>query len=198
LNNQPGEESAGIDRIGRLYPDGRLTGFFAANLGEIGEVDHLIGCNMSWRRELLVKLGGLRDDYPGTEVREETDIALRVKKLGYRLLFQPEAVVTHVGAPQVKGRRFDIRYAYYASRNHAQLLLRNYGPSRGIAWRSGLNELRQAFGELAERMIAASARCAARLLGLVVGCAIGLQLWYRDGDNPVRSTAAHRPPIANL
>ncbi len=36
----------------------------------------------------------------------------------YRLLFNPSAVVDHLGAPQAIGKRFDRRYAFYAQRNH--------------------------------------------------------------------------------
>jgi len=111
-----------------------------------------------------------------------------VRKLGYRLLFQPEAVVTHLGASQVKGRRFDTRYAYYASRNHAQLLFRNFGPRQGIVWRSFFREAGQAVAELAERVLAACARFSARSLGLIVGSAVGLRLWLREGGEPTRAT----------
>jgi GT2 family glycosyltransferase len=186
LNNQPGEETTGVESIGRLHANGALTGYFAANPGKTLEVDHLIGCNMSWRRSVLTELGGLRDDYPGTEVREETDIALRVRALGYRLIYEPRAVVTHIGAPQVKGRRFDTRYAYYASRNHAMLLMRNFGAGEGIVWRSGVRELVEALKEAGNRYVAATARVMARVIGLMVGTVAGVWLLVRNGKSPVR------------
>ena len=52
-NNQPGEESEGVDRVGLLLPDGHLTGNFAAVTPGPLDVDHLIGCNMSYRRSAL-------------------------------------------------------------------------------------------------------------------------------------------------
>ena len=74
----PGEES--YDRpIGRLLPDGRLTAGFAAAAPGLIPVDHGIGANMAFRREVLAELGGFRDDYPGTALREDTDIFLRAR-----------------------------------------------------------------------------------------------------------------------
>lgn len=190
LNNAPGEATYGVDRIGRLWPDGSLTGHFAADPGGSIDVDHLIGCNMSWRADVLRRLGGLRDDYPGTEVREETDIALRVRALGYRLVFQPAAVVTHIGAPQVKGRRFDARYAYYHARNHAMLMARNFGPLSGRSCRSAVREVREMLVEAAKRFAVAAGHLAARAAGLVVGMVSGAMRYVRERGDPVR-----RPPV---
>jgi GT2 family glycosyltransferase len=189
LNNQPGEATAGIGQIGRLLPDGTITGNFAADPGRVLEVDHLIGCNMSWRASVLRQLGGLRDDYPGTEVREETDIALRVRRLGYRLVYQPAAVVTHVGAPQAKGRRFDTRYAYYHARNHAMLVVRNYGPMSRLAVRSAVREVGEMFLEVAKRLGVAGLHLAARAAGLSVGTGAGLVRYARERGDPTRHPA---------
>src|SRR5579862_3273563 len=51
LNNQPGEATRGLDEIGKLRRNGTVSGNFAADPGRIVEVDHMIGCNMSFRRE---------------------------------------------------------------------------------------------------------------------------------------------------
>ncbi len=126
-NGQPGEESEGLDRIGQLTDDGKLLGYFAADPGHDVDVDHLLGANMSVRREVLLALGGIRDNYPGTCLREESDIFLRVRGAGYRIVYTPSAVVTHVAAPYVHGRRFDLRYHYYGYRNHVVLLASTIG-----------------------------------------------------------------------
>ncbi len=127
-NGQPGEESEGLDRIGRLTDDGRLLGYFAADPGHDVDVDHLLGANMSVRRDVLLALGGIRDNYPGTCLREESDIFLRVRGAGHRIVYTPAAVVTHVAAPYVHGRRFDLRSHYYGHRNHVVLLTSTIGP----------------------------------------------------------------------
>ncbi|WP_415296793.1 glycosyltransferase family 2 protein [Cellulosimicrobium sp. SJTW-1] len=127
-NGIPGEESEGLGRIGRLLPDGRLTGHFGADPGRIVEVDHLLGANMSFRRSALAAIGGIRGGYPGTCLCEESDISLRLRATGGRLLFAPDAVVRHVAAPYgIGGKRFDRRYLYYLRRNHVVMLVRNFG-----------------------------------------------------------------------
>jgi GT2 family glycosyltransferase len=133
-NGIPGEEH--YDRpIGRLLPDGRLTdGFAAAAEGPVA-IDHGIGANMAFRRSVLAELGGFRDDYPGTALREDTDIFLRVRAIGGRAVFVPDAAVDHLPAPHVRGARFDTRYKLYGRRNHMVLLARDGGiPSRSL-WR---------------------------------------------------------------
>lgn len=125
-NLQPGEER--YDRlIGALLPDGSLTDGFASNPARPVDVDHGIGANMSFRRETLARLGGFRDDYPGTAMREDTDIYLRIRRLGGRSVFVPAASVDHLPAPHVRGTRFDLRYQLYARRNHVVLLARHAG-----------------------------------------------------------------------
>lgn len=125
-NGQPGEESY-ESPIGRLLPDGSLTEGFASLPSDIVLVDHGIGANMSFRRTVLALLGGFRDDYPGTAMREDTDIYLRVKRLGGKAVFSPDALVDHLPAPHVKGARFDTRYKLYARRNHMVMLARYDG-----------------------------------------------------------------------
>ena len=64
-----------MSAIGRLLPDGRLTGFFGADPGRIIDVNHGIGANMAFRRHVLGRLGGFRDDFRGIGgVREDTDV----------------------------------------------------------------------------------------------------------------------------
>ncbi|WP_265523561.1 glycosyltransferase family 2 protein [Oerskovia flava] len=126
-NGIPGEESVGLTEIGLLLPDGRLTGNFGADPGRVVQVDHLLGANMSFRRSVLAELGGIRGNYPGTCLCEESDISLRVATRG-RLVFNPRAVVRHVAAPYgIGGKRFDRRYLYYLRRNHVVMLVRNFG-----------------------------------------------------------------------
>ncbi len=127
-NRNPGEESDGVEAIGRLLSDGRLTAFFGANPGRTVDVTHGIGANMAFRKGVLGELGGFRDDFRGVGgVREDTDVFFRVAALGYRSIFSPDAAVDHLGAPHVRGRRFDFRYTFWARHNHALLLGRNFG-----------------------------------------------------------------------
>lgn len=148
LNGQPGEESEGADRVGLLLDDGSLTGFFAADPGADVDVDHLLGANMSMRLRALEEIGGIEDHYPGTCLREETEPVLRLRLAGWRVVYTPSAVVEHVAGPYAKGRRFDLRYTYYAQRNHVVLLARTVGV-RDVKFRRNLRtSLRQAGDEL--------------------------------------------------
>ncbi|WP_447925814.1 glycosyltransferase family 2 protein [Georgenia muralis] len=171
-NNQPGEESYDQE-IGRLLDDGTLTAGFAALTPGPVDVDHGIGANMTFRRTVLAELGGFRDDYPGTALREDTDIFLRVRRLGHRVVYDPEAAVDHRPAPHVKGARFDTRYKFYGRRNHVILLARHAGAGspmlRRWIWR-----------QLAAAMNAGGVVPTAQRLGVtVVGIAWGLAVLPR-------------------
>jgi GT2 family glycosyltransferase len=144
IRKQPGELVEGVDAIGLLRKDGTLTGNFAADPGRTLDVDHLLGANMAFRRSVIEGLGGIRDGYAGTCIREETDLCLRVGRAGYRLVYTPDAVVEHVAAPYAKGKRFDLRYAYWAQKNHLILLIRNFGLTQPIVRRYLSTSLRDA------------------------------------------------------
>lgn len=126
-NGRPAEETEGIGQIGLLLPDGRLTGFFAADPGKVVKTDHMIGANMSYRTALARELGGVRDFYPGTCLREDADMPLRIRRAGFDVVFTPNAVVRHMAGEYPRGRRFDYRYRFYGARNHVVLLVTALG-----------------------------------------------------------------------
>lgn len=136
-NGIAGEEDDGLDQVGLLLPDGRLTGHFAAAPGRDLEVDHLIGANMSYRRSALEEIGGIHDHWPGTCLREDADTALRMRQAGFKVVYTPDAVVFHVGGTYAKGQRFDLRYVYYGARNHVVLLHHALGPHHPATRASG-------------------------------------------------------------
>ena len=152
-NGRPGEDREGIGSIGRLLPNGDLTGFFAADPGKRIDVDHFLGANQSYRRSTLLAIGGIRGNYPGTCLREESDTCLRLKDAGHRLIYAPDVLVRHVAAPyQIGGKRFDRRYLYYSRRNHVMLLARVYGwrtPYLPRYYRTALRQQRQYFSQVA-------------------------------------------------
>jgi len=198
-NGQPGEETEGLDEIGLFLPNGRLTGNFAADPGGDVDVDHLLGANMSVRRDVVEALGGIHDHYPGTCLREETDIALRMRRAGYRIVYAPSAVVEHVAGPYARGRRFDTRYKYYGARNHVVLLgrtvglgdprTRRYVKSAVLEIAADLKASAMAIGNpekgtmtLKVRGIAGGVlRAAAKTAGLTVGLGEALALRLRVG-----------------
>lgn len=125
--DREGEEGDQADRIGRFLRNGRLTGNFAADPGRTVDVDHMLGANMSVRTDVLRGFGGIRDYYPGTCLREDSDLAFRVKLAGRRIVYAPDAVVLHVAGEYAKGARFDMRYRFYGARNHILLLTTTLG-----------------------------------------------------------------------
>jgi GT2 family glycosyltransferase len=187
LNGIPGEEHEGLDRIGLIEDDGTLTGYFAADPGHDVDVDHLLGANMSVRRAVVDELGGLQDLYPGTCLREESDMLLRMRTAGHRVVYTPDAVVRHVAGTYAKGRRFDLRYDWYGARNHVVLLDRTLarGDRRKSAYLSGVGPraarlggeaiaaLRDG-GERPARRLRNAAGRAARAGALLGGTAAGL------------------------
>jgi GT2 family glycosyltransferase len=191
LNQQPNEEHVGKNEIGTLTQSGELKGFFAADPGQTIEVDHIMGCNMSFRRNVIAELGGFREDYPGISgVREDSDMCLRVKRLGYKIVFNPLACVDHIGAPQAKGKRFDTRYAFYSAHNHLVLLIRNFGLFSGIVWRYIFYSC-FAFIILpfAKEVTGAFVRLLVTFLGSALGIGSGIMLLLRTGSNPLRRDA---------
>jgi GT2 family glycosyltransferase len=84
--------------VGRVKPDGAFIANFDRELGV--DVDFGMGCNMSFRRAVLLSIGGFDERYEGNFYREEGDAFARVKRLGYRVLFEPATVVRHLVSPQ--------------------------------------------------------------------------------------------------
>ena len=162
IRDQPGELTEGVDAIGLLLPDGTLTGNFAADPGRPLDVDHLLGANMSFRRSAIDRIGGIRDGYAGTCIREETDLCLQVAHAGYRLVFTPDAVVEHVAGPYAKGQRFDLRYAYWSQKNHLILLIRNFGLRAPVVRAYLAASLRDAGSDVSTRLTRSWTRARSR------------------------------------
>ena len=77
-------------------------GFLAMNFDHPYPMDvpTAAGANMSFRRELVDRLGGFDERYTANAFRWETDFSLRVLRAGYRIRYDPEArVLHHYGTP---------------------------------------------------------------------------------------------------
>lgn len=181
-NGIVGEEDYPLP-IGTLRPDGTLTEGFAADIADAIRIDHGIGANMSFRRSVLADLGGFRDDYPGTALREDTDIFLRVRASGGVSLFAPQVVVDHLPAPHVRGARFDTRYKLYGRRNHVVLLARDQGLRSPMLRRWVLSQLRAVLR--ADGLRAQAHRLVVTAIGIGWGfvAALGQARW---GPTPCR------------
>ena len=92
------------------------------------EIDHAPGGNMSVKKSIFKKVGGYKTLYPGNAHLEETDFSLRVKRAGYKLVFEPKAVLRHLHFVHGGNRVKDI-YAlrYWIAHNYIIFELENYG-----------------------------------------------------------------------
>ncbi len=65
--------------------------------------------------------------YIGNYIGEESEMNLRLRKMGYNLYFQPKAIMNHF-VQESGGCRLPIyKWSYYFLRNHSLFLIRNYG-----------------------------------------------------------------------
>lgn len=88
------------------------------------EVDWSVGCNMAFRKSVYCEVGGLAEVYGIYD--EDIDLGLRVRKAGWKVIFQPSAPVYHYcnrrpHPPETKTT------AFLAGRNRCMVLVRNYG-----------------------------------------------------------------------
>ncbi|MGQ9720106.1 MAG: glycosyltransferase family 2 protein [Candidatus Jordarchaeum sp.] len=75
------------------------------------------GCNMAVRRNVMEKIHFLNEDitrkYGGLYSGEDTDLGLRVRAAGYRVVYTPDAVVDHKMFPERTSKEHFIRRALY-------------------------------------------------------------------------------------
>lgn len=79
-------------------------------INDLIEVDYLEACNMWLRRELVEKVKGFDLKYRGTSEWCELDLAVRVKELGYKLVFSSDVALEHnVSKSGVFNKRMDAK-----------------------------------------------------------------------------------------
>ncbi|MCW4044912.1 MAG: glycosyltransferase [Candidatus Bathyarchaeota archaeon] len=110
--------------IGKVFNNGFILGNFDIPTQQPIEVDTVIGCNMSFRRELLQKTGGFDENFRGSCFRDDTDMSLRVKKLGCKIIYQPKAIAQH----KFKGKTVNNKWFYWTVYNHTYFYLKNFQP----------------------------------------------------------------------
>jgi GT2 family glycosyltransferase len=194
VNSEAEVAAADAANVGRLLPNGSLTGNFAADTGREIKVDHLLGANMSYRRTAVEAVGGINEIYPGTSAREDSDLGLRMNRAGWHVVFAPEAVVDHIAGDYAKGKRFDRRYHFYTQRNHMVLLSRVFGLRSPYLRRYAASTLKGASRTVGASLggsriegrrtpyrrlrtfVAGSTRAGADLAGLVAGTVAAVRL----------------------
>lgn len=89
-----GCEENDLPWAGRITPSGNYLRNFTTRQRCL--VDTLYGCNMSIRETVLQEVGEFDLNYWGNFLWEEVDYALKIRKQGYRILYDPRAAVFHV------------------------------------------------------------------------------------------------------
>ncbi|MBM7540665.1 glycosyltransferase family 2 protein [Amphibacillus cookii] len=119
--------------VGKIQWFGRVIGNHHLGYGPVRDVDVLKGANMSYRREAINEL--YFDERllgEGAQVHNDMAFSLSVKRKGWRLIYDPRAMVDHFPA-----RRFDLNKrdefnakAYYHAIYNETLIILEYMPSR--------------------------------------------------------------------
>ncbi len=71
------------------------------------EIDHLEGTNWAMRTDLIKRVGGFDPKFGGVAEWYDTDVEFKIKNLGYKLVYNLNAVVWHM---LHKGKNFEKRY----------------------------------------------------------------------------------------
>jgi len=89
--------------------------------------DTCIGCNMSFKKDLLLKAGLFDINYTGNAYREETDMSIRLRRLGFKILYNPSASIIHYRTNS-GGTRTDIveKYWYNIFKNQCYFYVKNF------------------------------------------------------------------------
>ncbi|MCB0481697.1 MAG: glycosyltransferase family 2 protein [Flavobacteriales bacterium] len=120
-----------IDHLGYPFARGRIIDQVEIDEGQydnIQEVFWASGACMFVRADVYHKAGGLDNDYFAH--MEEIDLCWRMKNMGYKIMFHPDAKVFHMGG-------FIIKYGssakvYRNHRNNLIMLLKNLPPYEGL------------------------------------------------------------------
>jgi GT2 family glycosyltransferase len=91
------------------------------------DVDHAGGGNFSTRRSILAASGGLDERLSiGAGLYEETEFSLRIKRAGYRIVFNGQARLLHLAASTGGCRMRDLeKYIWGLGHNRAILIRRH-------------------------------------------------------------------------
>jgi glycosyltransferase involved in cell wall biosynthesis len=108
---------------GRIFQNGEVNTAYGWTEGHgITEVDHVRSLFMAIRKDLFKLVGPFDEIYDakGMGFRYETDICLKIKEIGYKVIVNPKIKIWHKIAKRSRGfrRTKGLNYFYYANRNH--------------------------------------------------------------------------------
>jgi glycosyltransferase involved in cell wall biosynthesis len=150
---------------------GQVEGEFRARTPGNVEVDHMKGCNLSFRLATLKDVGGYDERIDGWAMRDETDVCVRIRNKGFKLLFSPTALVEHFGLNLWSNQ--DIRLgppknAFSGAKTTTYFVFRDLGFKAGLVWMSYY------LAFTGWQTLKGLARMAARVFLTPVGCVVGI------------------------
>jgi len=113
---------------GIILPNGltRHFGYEEEDRGQYDEpreVDYVTGCAIAIRRKIFQQLG-LYDDRYFPTYYEEVEYAVRVKKAGYKIVYNPKAFLYHLESKTEI--RFSPKFLYRYSKSRWRFVLKNF------------------------------------------------------------------------
>lgn len=115
-------------RTGRINWFGTVSDGFSSTIRQ--EVDTVIGCNMCWRRSVYMELNGMDEKFTGNALRLDSDLSLRAKKNGYKIVFDPTAEIQHMRDPNGGARKTEgrIQWYFHFFSNETYFFLKHFSP----------------------------------------------------------------------
>ena len=125
--------------VGRIQWYGRMIGNHHLGFGDIREVDFLKGANMSFRAEAFADLRfDSRLKGRGQQAREDSAFSIAVKAAGWKLAYDPAAVVDHFPA-----FRDEARHHAYVQALTDETLFRDFAYNDTLSMWLALNGIRK-------------------------------------------------------
>jgi len=116
--------------------NGRMFDYWEHDVPK-GTTDSLRGGNMSIPRKIVFEVGLFDDAYIGRSNGEETDISLRILRKGYKIAYDPEAAVVHLGhqhgGAHISKATDEGRYYSERHQNNAYFFAKNF-QQRYLPW----------------------------------------------------------------
>lgn len=90
-------------------------------------IDHVYGCNQSFLKKAFLKAGGFKKIFGGNAHLEEADLSFRIRKNGFKIMFDPMASLEHLHYPSGGCRVKNIyELRYWLVHNYTIFYLRNF------------------------------------------------------------------------
>jgi len=85
----------GPSKLFRTFYNERLSPGVAGRGSKVKEVDYISGADMFFKKAIFDKVGGFDEDF--FMYFEETELCFRLKRLGYKIIWNPNTSIIHYG-----------------------------------------------------------------------------------------------------